>query len=363
MANYLNILIFPFLLSSAISFLFTPIVIKLAWKFKILDDPARHKHSKVIHTKPIPRGGGLAIYIAILISSLFFLPLDQHLLGILTGLTVILVMGLVDDYLLSRGKDFSPFARLAIQFFSAAIPIGAGIGIAFISNPLGGIINLSEPRFYFNLFGDIKSIWLLADAFALLWIVILMNFVNLGAKGVDGQLSGVVVISALTIAAVSLKFSADITQWPVTILAAITAGSFFGFLPYHVYPQKIMPSFSGSNIAGYLLAILSILSTAKIGTLVVVLAVPLIDTGYVIVRRILAGKSPVWGDRGHLHHRLLDSGWSKQGVSVFYWTVTLLLGFAAVSLNTERKLYTIVGVGILVLGIIIWSTYRQSSKS
>lgn len=363
MNEYLKISILPFFLSFIISYLLTPLAIKLAWKLKILDDPAKHKHAKVIHSEPIPRGGGLPIYLSILISTVVFLPLDRHIIAILVGLTVILAMGLTDDYLLSRGHEFSPFIRLGIQILSALIPIAAGIGIAFLTNPFGGIIDLSQPRINFNLLGDEKSIWILADIFALLWIVTMMNFVNIGAKGVDGQLSGVVVIAALTIAGFSLRYSADITQWPVIILASITAGSFFGFLPYHVYPQKIMPSFAGSNIAGYMLAVLSILSTAKVGTLAVVLAVPLIDTGYVIVRRLLAGKSPVWGDRGHLHHRLLDMGVNRSMVAVFYWIVTAALGFAALSLNTERKLYTIVGVGILVAGVILWSTYRQSSKS
>lgn len=349
MTNILTLAVLPFLVPLFISLLTTPLVIKLAWKLGLLDDPARHVHPKVIHTEPIPRGGGLVIYISIVIGALVFLPLDKHLIAILTGLTIILIMGLVDDILLAQGREFSPFIRLGLQFLAAAVPIIAGVRIAFISNPLGGIIDLS-------------SLGLIVDIAALLWIVTIMNFVNFGAKGVDGQLSGVVVIAALTIAVLSLRYSADITQWPVIILALILAGSFLGFLPYHIYPQKIMPSFSGSNIAGYLLAILSILSTAKVGTLAVVLAVPLIDTGYVILRRILTGKSPFWGDRGHLHHRLLDSGWSKSGIAAFYWGVTLLLGVAALSLNTERKLYTIVGVGIFVLGMILWLTYRQSSK-
>src|SRR5690349_6359402 len=123
MIDYLRISIFPFLLATAISFLATPLVIKLAWKLKIVDDPAKHKHPKVVHTEPTPRGGGLAIFIAIVISALAFLPLDQHLIGILGGLTVILIMGLFDDLLLAKGKDFSPFIRLAIQFAAAAIPI------------------------------------------------------------------------------------------------------------------------------------------------------------------------------------------------------------------------------------------------
>lgn len=343
MFNLGNISIIPFFAATLVSYFLTPVFIKLLWKLKIVDDPKYHKAKKVIHKEPIPRGGGVIIFLSILVSAIIFLPLDKHLVSILAGLLIITTMGLLDDYLLSRRKEFSPYIRLAIQFTAAAIPIAAGIGISFVSDPRGGIINLAP---------------LISDLFALFWIVTLMNFVNIGAKGVDGQLTGITVISALTIAALSLRFSADIAQWPVIILASITAGAFFGFFPYHVYPQKIMPSFSGSNIAGFMLAILSILSTAKVGTLAVVLAVPLIDTGYVIVRRLLSGKSPVWGDNSHLHHRLLQAGWNKSQVAIFYWVVTAILGIVALNLNTQNKLYTIVGVGIFLGGLIIWLTYR-----
>jgi UDP-GlcNAc:undecaprenyl-phosphate GlcNAc-1-phosphate transferase len=183
--------------------------------------------------------------------------------------------------------------------------------------------------------------------------------VNMGAKGVDGQLSGVTLISALTIAFLSLRFSADITQWPVIILAAITTGAYLGFLPWHIYPQKIMPGYGGSILAGYLLGVLSILSTTKVGTLIVVLGVPLIDTGYVIIRRVLSGKSPVWGDRGHLHHRLLDAGLTKSQVAMLYWAITAFLGFLALNLNTPSKLYTMIGVGVLVGGMILWLSHRR----
>ena len=180
----------------------------------------------------------------------------------------------------------------------------------------------------------------------------------MGAKGIDGQLPGVAAIAAITIAALSLKFSADITQWPVIILAAITAGAFLGFLPWNFYPQKIMPGYSGSILAGYLLAILSILSTTKVGTLMVVLGIPLVDTGYTIVRRIMAGESPVWGDRKHLHHKLLDAGLSKKQVVYLYWASTALLGVLALYLNTSTKFYTIIGVAILIGGLLLWLTYR-----
>lgn len=331
-----------FIVALLISFLATPLVIKFAWKFGLIDDPKKNKHPKVIHQVATPRGGGLAIYLSIVISCLLFLPLDIHLIAILAGATIILIIGLLDDR-----YNLNPFLRLCVQFIAASLPVLSGIGISFITNPTGGVINFAP---------------LIADILAIFWIVFLMNGLNFGAKGVDGQLSGVVAIAAFTIALLSLRFSADITQWPVIILALIVSSAYLGFLPWHIYPQKIMPSFSGSNLAGYFLGILSILSTAKVGTLLVVLAVPLVDTGYVIVRRIVSGKSPFWGDRGHLHHKLLDSGMTKSQVAIFYWVITFLLAILSLNLNTSSKLYTIVGVVVFVGGLILWLTYQPKSN-
>lgn len=358
MPNLSSLVFLPAILAGVIAYLATPIIIKFSKKWGIIDDPAKHKHPSVIHTRPTPRGGGMAIFLAVLVASLVFLPLDKHLRGILGGAGVITLMGFLDDR-----HNLNPYLRLGIGFLAAGAVVAAGIGISFISNPLGGIIDLSQPQIAFSLFGQQHSIWILSDLFALFWITFMMNMLNMGAKGVDGQLTGVVAIAAITIAALSLRFSADITQWPVIILASITAGAFLGFLPWHIYPQKIMPGYGGATLAGFLLAVLSILSTTKVGILVVVLGVPLVDTGYTIVRRILAGKSPVWGDRGHLHHRLLDAGWSKPKVAVFYWAITALLGLIALNLNTPSKFYTIVSVAVLVLGLIVWLTYRPKSSA
>ncbi|MCL4387030.1 undecaprenyl/decaprenyl-phosphate alpha-N-acetylglucosaminyl 1-phosphate transferase [Patescibacteria group bacterium] len=355
--NLYFLVFLPAMVSFLTSFLSTPLVIKLAYKIGIIDDPKKNRHPKVIHTYPVPRGGGLSIFFSLVITSLLFLPFDKHLLGILSGALILSVMGLLDDK-----YNLNPYFRLVIQFMAASIPIAAGIGIAFINSPLGGILDLSNPKINIFFLGEQRSIWILADLFALFWIVALMNFLNMGAKGIDGQLPGVSAIAAATIGALSLKYSADITQWPVTILAVITSGAFLGFLPWNVFPQKIMPSFLGSNLAGYLLGILSILSTAKVGTLMVVLGIPLVDTGYTITRRLLSGKSPVWGDRGHLHHKLLDAGWSKRKISFFYWGVTAILGLIALNLNASYKLYTIVGVFVFVGGALLWLTYRQKMK-
>lgn len=354
--NILILTVIPFLSTLILAFLITPLVIKLAYLTKIVDDPKKNKHPKVIHTYPVPRGGGLAIFFSILISSALFLPFDKHLIGILVGALILTVLGILDDK-----YNLNPYVRLVIQFIAASAPVFAGIGIAFINNPFGsGVVDLSHPQIAFDFFGR-HSIWIISDIFAVFWIVTLMNFLNMGAKGVDGQLPGVAGIAAITIALLSLKFSADITQWPIIILALITSGSFLGFLPHNIYPQKIMPGFSGSSLAGYLLGILSILSTTKVGTLMVVLGIPLIDTGYTIIRRVLSGKSPVWGDRGHLHHKLLDLGLSKRQVSYFYWISTAFLGIVSLYLNSAYKLYTVIGIVILLGGFLLWLTYRSKS--
>lgn len=352
-----SLLIYPLTLAAVLVYLVTPFVIKLAKKIDIIDDPKKNPHPKVIHTYPVPRGGGLAIFVGLLIAALVFLPLDKHVKGILAGAFVIIIMGILDDK-----YNLSPYLRLFLGFFAAAIPIAAGIGIAFVSNPLGGIIDLSNPKIIFDLAGEMRSIWVISDIFALLWIVALMNFINIGGSGVDGQLSGIAAIAAFVIALLSLQFSADIAQWPVTILAAITAGAFLGFLPWHKYPQKIMPSYGGAALAGYLLAVLSILSTTKVGTLFVILAIPLVDTLYTIVRRIIRRQSPVWGDRGHLHHKLLDAGLTKKQVAYFYWGSTAILGLLALNLNTLSKLYTIVAVSVFVGGLLLWLNYLPKSS-
>lgn len=355
--NLAKLVFLPAVLAGAATYLTTPLVIKLAKKIGIVDDPKKKSHPKVIHTYPVPRGGGLALFAGIFLAAVYLLPFDKHLVGILVGAALAIIVGLLDDK-----YNLNPYLRLVLGFVIAAAPIAAGIGIAFISNPLtGGIVNLSHPQITLELLGETRSIWLLSDIFALFWIVFLMNMLNMGAKGVDGQLSGTVAIAAIVIAILSLKFSADITQWPITILASAVAGSFLGFLPWHVYPQKIMPGYGGATLAGFLLGALSILSTTKVGTLFVVLGIPLADTGYTILRRILSGKSPVWGDRGHLHHKLLDAGFSKRKVAYFYWLATGILGVLALNLRSSFKLYTILGVTIFVGGSLLWLTYRPKS--
>lgn len=347
---FLRLIVLPGIFAGIISFLTTKITINLGKTLKIMDHPGQRNDPATIHTKPTPRGGGIPLFVAIFLASLLFLSFDQRLLGILIGAAIVVGIGFLDDR-----RSTSPYLRLLGLFLAAGAVVGSGIGISFLTNPLGGIIDLSQPRITIELFGEVKSIWILSASFGLLWIVFLMNAVS-WSSGVDGQLSGFTAIAALVIAILSLQYSADITQWPVTILAGIVFGAFIGFLPWHIYPQRIMPGFGGGTLAGFMLAVLAILTTAKVGTLLVVLAIPIVDTLIAILRRILAGKSPVWGDQKHLHHRLLTLGWSKRSVAMFYWAATLVLGILALSLNSTAKFYTIVGAALLIGGLLLWIT-------
>ena len=337
-------------LAAILSAIITPIIIRLYRRLNWLDDPKKATHPKVIHAYPVPRGGGVAIFLAIAVSSLTFLPVDKHLLGILLGAGVLAVVGLADDV-----KNVNPYCRLLWGVLAAGLVVGAGIGIPYISNPFraNAVILLSSPQIPIYLLGKLRTIWIWADVFALIWIVGVMNFVN-WSKGLDGQLPGIVVVAATVIGVLSLRFVDDVTQWPVIVLAFILAGAYLGFLPWNFYPQKIMPGYGGGALAGYFLAVLAILSGAKVATAILVLGVPLMDAVYTVVRRVAAGRSPVWGDRGHLHHKLMDLGWGKRRVALFYWLVTAILGLSALRLNSTAKAYTMVLLAVVLGGFLLW---------
>ncbi len=343
-------LIKPTAAALILSGLMTPVVIWIYKKMNWLDDPTKQTHPKVVHQYPVPRGGGVAIFLSILIASLIWLPIDKHLLGILAGALILTLVGMIDDI-----KNINPYWRLGLGFLAAGLVVGVGIGVPYISNPFkaGAVISLSQPQIPFFFLGKLRTIWIWADIMALIWIVGAMNFVN-WAKGLDGQLPGIVVVAATVIGVLSLRFVDDVTQWPVIVLAFILAGAYLGFLPWNFYPQKIMPGYGGGSLAGYFLAVLAILSGAKVATAILVLGVPMIDALYSIMRRLLRGRSPVWGDRGHLHHKLMDLGWGKRRIAVFYWLISAILGLIALQLNSQEKLYTIVVLGVIIGGVLIW---------
>lgn len=347
------LVLLPFVVALLISLVATATTRKFYTRFNLLDRSTNKDHPKHIHAYPVPRGGGIPIFLAMIITVAVFFRFDQALVGIFLGAAILLVLGIFDDAL-----DLSPYWRLGLGFAVAAIVVMSGIGIDFVSNPLGeGVIRLDSLKLSFEFFGQTRTLSLWADLLAMLWIVWGTNFVNMGAKGLDGQLPGVVVIAAVVMGVLSFRFVNDVTTWPSAFLAFALAGAYAGFLPFNLYPQKIMPGWGGGGLAGYFLAVLAILSGAKVATALIVLGIPLMDVIYAVVRRVKAGRSPVWGDNQHLHHRLLSLGYSKRQVAAGYWLVTAILGAVALSLNSQAKVYTIFLIGVATGGLLLWLNY------
>jgi len=345
----------PFLTSLLIVSLTTPIVIKIASKLGLVDDPKKHKHPGLIHHKIIPRAGGAALGTAIILSILFFLPLDKKMLGIILGTTFVTIIGLLDDK-----YDINPFLRLFSNFVAASLVVGSGVGITFITNPFGGIIRLDQVRFVFELFGK-HSIVVFADIFALFWIAWVMNMLN-WSKGVDGQMPGIAAVTSLFLTILALRFyPQDQSQLAVAKLSMIVAGASSGFLIYNFHPAKIFPGYSATNL-GFLIAILSILSQAKVGTALLVMAVPFSDAFFTIARRLAQGRLPVWADRGHFHHRLLSLGWTQRQIALFYWIACIILGVISFFLKSTEKLFAIIFVAIILAGAILWINQTVKSK-
>jgi UDP-GlcNAc:undecaprenyl-phosphate GlcNAc-1-phosphate transferase len=342
----------------ALAALSVPGVIKLYRKRGWVDDPAVSKHAKKTHTRPLPRGGGVVIFIAILIATLVFLGIDKHLAGILLGALILAGVGILDDI-----YDIHPLLRILTGLTAALIVVGSGIGIAYVSNPFGeGVLHLNQPQLAFELLGKTRTIWILADVFALLFIVWNMNIVN-WSKGVDGQMPGFVMIAAVFIGLLSQRFSDDPAQFSVQTLSFIVAGAYGGFLVWNFYPQKLMPGYGAGSLAGYFLSVLAILSGAKIATQLMVLAIPTADALFTIARRIIAGKAPWWGDRGHLHHKLMDVlGWGRRRIALFYWGSSLFMGIISLYLNTTGKIITMGVVVSLVFGFLIWAKLHQTNR-
>ncbi len=351
-------IILPLVTGGLITFLVTPLIILLAKIFKLEDDPHKRFHPAHTHIGSIPRAGGLALYLGLIVGISLLLPWQKYLLGIVCGATILVIIGLWDDY-----RDVNPYLRVITNAVAVLFAVGAGIGISFVTNPFtGGIIHLDTWRISFELFGP-HSIVVWADIFAFIWIMWTMNIVGWSA-GVDGQMPGFAAICAIIIGLLSYRFSLiDPSQSQITSLAFLVAGVFLGFLPWNFFPQKIMPGFGGKTLTGFLLAILAILSSGKVGTALLVLGMPTMDALYTLIRRIGQGHSPVWADRGHLHHRLLDLGWGKRRIALFYWIVSAILGLLALTINSREKIFTLAFLAVGIGGFLVWVNYfSQLSK-
>lgn len=320
--------------AAAVSFASTPLVKTLAYKVGAIDVP---KDNRRMHKVPIPRLGGLAIFLAFLLSVLVFAEIDRQMQGILLGAVMIVILGVMDDIMALKALP-----KLLVQIAAAAVAVYHGCVIQFFSNP-----NVFSETTYINLG------WL-SYPVTIIWIVAITNAVNF-IDGLDGLAAGVSAISTAALTVIALM----VAETNVAIILSALFGACLGFLPYNMNPAKIFMGDTGATFLGFMLATLSVTGLFKMYAIIsfavpfLILGVPIFDICFAFLRRIAKGQSPMTADRGHFHHRLIDMGFSqKQSVAIAYM-LTAILGLAAVLLTSSGELKALILIGaIFVVGAI-----------
>jgi len=285
---------------------FTPIGIWAGKKFNIIDIPKNENGRNKVHTVPVPRTGGIAIYSSFVL--LFFLihKFAPQFIGLFIGATIIFLgMSLDDKYNLSVAKKFT------IQFAAAFIIIITGTKFTFITNPFtGNLVNLG---------------WI-GIIFSAIWIVGITNALNI-IDGLDGLASGIAAICSITLSVVAI-YKGNI---PLALLLLGISGTLVAFLIYNFHPARIFLGDAGAELLGFLLASISIMGAYKTATLLT-MAVPLLTLGIPITevitsifRRTRKEISPFHYDLGHIHYRLLEKGWSQRKIAILYYLITTTL--------------------------------------
>ncbi len=340
------------LIGLVVAYLVTPAVQWAATQFGVLARPGgRH-----IHRAPVPRLGGLAVYLAFVAAVLGGLPverpihvtpgpqqlvvtipytpaIDRPVIALLLGATAVTVLGVVDD-----ARGISPLAKLVGQILSAAVLLPFGVGMDVLTNPLGGM-------FFVGPLGALVTV---------AWLVALCNVMNL-IDGVDGLAAGIAAIAGGTLFVASYQ-RGDVGT---AILAMALIGGTVGFLPYNFNPARIFLGDTGSMLLGYILGALSVLGTYKSYTALsllvplAVLGVPVADTAFAIARR-WRGRRPIFqADTEHVHHRLLRRGLSQRETVVVLYLVTGILGAGALFLSGIHRFSLIAVLGLLLAALAI----------
>ena len=326
-----------FAIAGLLAFALTPLIRRIAERFDMIDQPDHRR----VNTLPVPRGGGVAVAVAAIVAMLVFLVLNQgsgtlrapasigtmELVALLGGGALAAIVGALDDYLQLRARW-----QLGGQVLLAGLAVALGATPEAITNPFGGSFDTEG---------------LIGIAFAFVWILGMINSINF-IDGLDGLSSGIGLIAAVTLGLISLTTADTPVGQPfVAVLCFALAGALLGFLKWNFHPAAIFAGTSGVMFVGYTLALLSILGVAKVAVALLVLGVPIIDTFWIIVRRLAAHRSPFTPDRGHIHHRLLDLGLShKQTVFVIYG-ICVLLGVLSLVLSVSQQVVAF----IVVLGL------------
>ena len=326
------------------SFAATPIIKLFAQKVGAMDVPGEARR---VHDHPIPRMGGLAIFLGFILSVVLFGAITRPVQGILLGAVLIVAVGAIDDVV-----ALPWWVKLLVQLAAAVVAVLHGVVIE----------NLMNPIVFDN--DVVLHLGFLSIPVTIVWIVAITNSVNL-IDGLDGLAAGVSTIAGVTMLVIALLL-ADAT---VAVLLAALVGACIGFLPYNLNPAKIFMGDTGALLLGYVLSTASILGLFKFYAVVsfavpfLVLAVPLFDTAFAFFRRLLTGKNPMKPDRGHFHHRLLDMGLSqKQAVAILY-IISAILGLAAVVITTSGELKALLLIAAFIAALIIAGFLMKSRRA
>ena len=301
--------IWGFLLALAVVLLLTPGVGRFARYIGVVDEPGETRR---VHTHPVPRLGGIALLLGIFVPALAFLELDGPYRGILLGAAIATTVGAIDDF---RGLPW--WGKLGGQVAAGAVAVGFGVTV---------------DRFTFPGFGSQELPEWAAGAATIVWVVAIMNMVNF-LDGMDGLAAGICAIAGSTFAIIGLSLGAP----EAALLSAIVAGACFGFLHHNFYPARIFMGDSGALLLGFLLATLAIeglVKTAALATLVLpllVLAIPIVDTSFVVAKRLKYRQPLYEADRTHLHHRFMNIGFSQKRAVVYMYAWCGILAAAALS--------------------------------
>ena len=339
------VLLLALLVSAVVSFAATPLVKRMAYKLGAIDVP---KDNRRMHKEPIPRMGGLAIAISFILTVLIFGELDRQMQGILLGAVIIVVLGVLDDCLTLRA-----LFKFLVQIGAACVVVAHGCTIQFLSNP---VFTSDVP--YLDL-GN----W--SVPITIIWIVAITNAVNF-IDGLDGLAVGVSAISAATLLVIALLVS----ESAVAVVLAALLGACLGFLPYNFNPAKIFMGDTGSTFLGFILACISIQGMFKLYAVIsfavpfLILGVPIFDICYAIIRRLARHQNPMQADRGHIHHRLIDMGFSQKQAVASTYMLTAMLGLAAVVLTSSGEARALILIGaIFVVGAIGFGLiFRHNAK-
>lgn len=329
-----------FFIALIISFMSTPLAIKIAPKIGAMDIP---KDSRRMHSKAMPRFGGMAIVLGSVISMMFFLSFDDRIPKIILGGIIIYSIGIADDLF-----DLPAKVKFIGQFLVALMIYGMNIRITFITNFFGeGNSQLGDAVCFF---------------ITVFWIVGITNTVNL-IDGLDGLAAGTSAIASLCIAYVAYIHGTYLVAGAMLALA----GAALGFLPFNFYPSKIFMGDGGSLYLGYMLGTLSILGTVKSATLVaviipvLVLGVPIFDTMFAILRRFVNKRPIMEADKGHLHHRLMSLGYGQRRATLMLYGISAIMGVAAVTYSRGLIVETLGLAGITLMYIYVFLTDIDNS--